>query len=394
MLDRFEEVAIVAAGKAAWPMACAAAAVLETRLMCGVVSGPQGARSLPAVIDAIAGSHPLPDAESVRAADRALAIAAMIRDRRGLLLALLSGGGSAMLAMAAEGITLAEKGSTIDRLSRAGVPIAGLNCVRKHLSAIKGGRLAVAVDGHCLTLAISDVHSPPDDPSTIASGPTVADPSTFRDALQVIDAARVRVTPAVLDLLERGAAGQIAETPKLDDARLRSTAFRVIANRRTAMAGAAHSAKERGYDVHLVDDAVTGEAAVAGKAFVERALAGLTTRGRGCAIASGETTVTVRGPGRGGRNQEFVLGAALELARRETRVVVCSAGTDGIDGPTDAAGGVVSSATMGEARARGVDLERALARNDAYAALEALGGLVTWGSTHTNTGDIHVLLKE
>lgn len=375
-------------------MARAAAEVLETRLTCGVVTGLRADSSLPAVIHVIPGSHPVPDRQSVGAAERALAIAAMIRDCRGLLVVLLSGGGSAMMAMPAEGISLAEKGSTIEALSRAGVAIEGINCVRKHLSAIKGGRLAAAADGHCLALAISDVHAPPDDPSTIASGPTVADPSTFGDALQVIDSARVHVAPAVRDLLERGAAGQIAETPKPGDARFPPGRFHMIANRRTAMAGAAQSAKARGYDVHLVDDAVTGEASAAGKAFVESALASLKTSGRACAIASGETTVTVRGPGRGGRNQEFVLGAALELARRETRAVVCSAGTDGIDGPTDAAGGVVSSGTMAEARARGVDLGRALARNDAYAALDALGGLVTWGSTHTNTGDIHILLKE
>ena len=167
----------------------------------------------------------------------------------------------------------------------------------------------------------------------------------------------------------------------------------MIANRRTAAEGAGRYARERGYSVHLIDAATTGEARAAGKLFVETALSALTSAGPGCAIASGETTVTIRGPGRGGRNQEFVLGAAQELARRQVAAVVCSTGTDGIDGPTDAAGGVVSSDTADEARARGVDLEHALSQNDAYAALDALGALVRWGPTHTNVGDVHVLLK-
>ena len=374
-------------------MASAAAAVLGSRLTCGVVTALPGFWSLPHVIDAIPGAHPLPDQYSLLAGTRALEVAAMIRDRRGLLLALLSGGGSAMLALPMAGVTLEDKRITIDALSRAGVPIAGINCVRKHLSAIKGGRLAAAADGNCLTLAISDVHEPPDDPSTIASGPTTADPSTFNDALETIAAAGAHVPDEVRALLKRGAAGDIPETPKAGAAVIGAAGFRVIANRRTAAEGAGRYARERGYSVHLIDAATTGEARAAGKLFVETALSALTSAGPGCAIASGETTVTIRGPGRGGRNQEFVLGAAQELARRQVAAVVCSTGTDGIDGPTDAAGGVVGSDTADEARARGVDLEHALSQNDAYAALDALGALVRWGPTHTNVGDVHVLLK-
>ena len=374
-------------------MASAAAAILGTRLTCGVVTALPGSWTLPAVVDAIPGAHPLPDRYSVLAGTRALEVAAIIRERRGLLLALLSGGGSAMLALPMAGVTIEDKRITIDALSRAGVPIAGINCVRKHLSAIKGGRLAAAADGHCLTLAISDVHEPPDDPSTIASGPTTPDPSTFREAMQIIDAAGASVPDAVRALLKRGAAGELPETPKADDRVVGAAPFRVIANRRTAVEGAGRYASERGFSVHLIDAAITGEARAAGKMFVETALSALTSPGPGCAIASGETTVAIRGPGRGGRNQEFVLGAARELARRQVAAAVCSAGTDGIDGPTDAAGGVVSSLTVDEARARGVDLEQALSQNDAYAALDALGALVRWGPTHTNVGDVHVLLK-
>jgi hydroxypyruvate reductase len=373
-------------------MAHAAAAVLEQRLTCGVVTALDGSWQLPSVVETIPGAHPLPDRYSVLVATRALEVAAMIRERRGLLLAMLSGGGSAMMALPVDGVTLADKRRTIDALSRAGLPIAAINCVRKHLSAVKGGRLAAAVDGDLLTLAISDVHEPPDDPSTIASGPTAPDPSTFRDAVQAIDAAGPPVPAAVRTLLERGAAEQIPDTPTAADTCFRAARFRVIANRHTAMHGAGRFATERGYAICMIDEAVTGEAADAGKAFVETALAGLTSNGPGCAIASGETTVTIRGPGRGGRNQEFVLGAARELARRQIPAVVCSVGTDGVDGPTNAAGAVVSSDTTREARARGLDLDRALGQNDAYAALDALGALVKWGPTDTNVGDVHVLL--
>ena len=319
-------------------------------------------------------------------------IAAMIHDRGGLLLALLSGGGSAMLAKPTRGITLEDKQSAIDILSRSGVPIAGINCVRKHLSAIKGGRLAAAA-GHCLTLAISDVHVPPDDPSTIASGPTVGDPSTFQEALQVIDAAAARVPVAVRDLLERGAAGRIDETPKPGDASLRGTAFKVIANRQSAMAGAMRLAEQRRYDVHVIEAAVTGEAAVAGMAFVRAALAMFAAEAPACAIASGETTVKVRGAGRGGRNQEFVIGAAMELNRMRIPAVVCSAGTDGIDGADGCRRRCRELRHDWRGARQGVDLDHALALNDAYAALDALGALVKWGPTQTNVGDVHVLLK-
>lgn len=373
-------------------MTQAAAAFLGERLTGGIATGTRGGGSLPPSVDWTEGAHPLPDEGSVRAARRAIGVAARAGEERGLLLALLSGGGSSMLALPADGITLDDKKRTIEVLSRAGVPIAELNCVRKHLSAIKGGRLAAAANGACLTLAVSDVHRPEDDAATIASGPTVGDPTTFEDALRVIDAAGGRVPPGVRAHLERGAAGEIGETPEAADPRLRASTFHVIANRHTAMDGAVREAKQRGYRVRVVDPAVQGEASAAGRAFAEDALAASGPGERGCVIASGETTVAVRGGGRGGRNQEFVLGAAMALAKRGHLTVVSSAGTDGIDGPTDAAGGVVTSATVADAYDKGVDMEAALASNDAYPALDTLGALIRWGPTLTNVGDVHVLL--
>jgi glycerate-2-kinase len=367
--------------------------VLDDKIVRGIVAGTRGAGSLPVTVTFIAGAHPDPDEQSIRAGSAALAIAAGAHSAGELVLALLSGGGSAMLALPVEGITLADKSRTIAVLSRAGVSIAGINTVRKHLSAIKGGRLGAAIDGPALTLAISDVHPPHDQATTIASGPTVADPTTFADALRVIDEAGAGVPAPVRAHLERGAQGRIPETPKPGDSRLASAAFHVIADRWLAMAGAMREAERRGYVPRILDAPTSGEASGAGEIFAARAgeVAPVTKPGL-CVIGSGETTVTVRGQGRGGRNQEFAIGAALALHGRASLAAVCSAGTDGVDGPTDAAGGVVTSSTASQALEAGVDLRGALADNDSYRALDALGALVRWGPTLTNVGDVHVLL--
>lgn len=296
-----------------------------------------------------------------------------------------------MLAAPPDGITLEDKRQITNALLRAGADIRQLNCVRKHLSRIKGGRLALAA-GRCTTLAISDVHRPPDDPGTIGSGPTVADDTTFSDALRVLDEYAIDVPGRVREYLERGASGAIDETPKPGDERLRDVAFRVIANRRTAMDAAAREAQRRGYAVRIIETPTYGEARDAGRAFATRALGELGAARRGCVIASGETTVTVRGRGRGGRNQEFVLGAAAVLAQVQRPVVVGSAGTDGVDGPTDAAGGIAFPSTPSRLERCGRRLEDVLAENEAYAALARLGDLITWGPTLTNVGDVHVLL--
>lgn len=372
-------------------MAQAAVAYLGTRLVGGVVCGSSGAGILPRELEWVQGAHPLPDWRSVHAARRALDRAAEAARNDELLLVLLSGGGSAMLALPAGGLTLEDKRATIDALSRRGVTITDLNTVRKHLSGLKGGRLAASQATTCLTLAISDVHVPQDDPTTIASGPTVADPTTFADALRVIDAAGATIPSRVRVHLERGASGEVSETPKPGDARLARCRFAVIANRRTAMGGAMREAERRGYVVSLIEDPVQGEAAPAGRAFAERGLTPDPGTSPKCVIAAGETTVAVRGPGRGGRNQEFALGAAEPLARPRFGVVA-SLGTDGVDGPTDAAGAIVTSATVSQASAWGMNINEVLAHNDAYRVLDKLDALIKWGPTLTNVGDVHVLL--
>lgn len=384
-------ICLIAAGKAAWPMTLAACAALGTRVVAGMSVGPRGPGELPTQIQWMDGAHPFPDDRSARAGARALELAGEASAGSTPVLLLLSGGASAMLAAPAPGITIEDKRRTADALMKAGADIAQLNCVRKHLSAVKGGRLGARA-GECLTLAISDVHAPPDDPATIASGPAAADPTTFHDALQVLDTTRCEVPDAVRAHLHRGADGRIPETLKPGDPRLAHCVSTIIGNRFTAMEGAAREARRRGYVVRIVHAATRGEARTSGRLFAELGLATPPVAGPMCVIASGETTVRVRGDGKGGRNQEFVLGAASPLAASRQTALVASLGTDGVDGPTDAAGAVASSTTAGRAAALGFDLDDVLNRNDAYPLLDRLGHLIKWGPTLTNVGDVHILL--
>jgi len=349
------------------------------------------------------GSHPLPNSASVDSARRAMALARGAMSRGELLVVLLSGGASAMLAAPADGMTIDDKIALTQHLLRSGLPIAAMNAVRKHVSAIKGGQLAAAA-GRSITYAISDVHSPvEDDPAVIGSGPTVADPSTFADALRALGLtpvrAHVELTP-VLAHLRRGARGEIAETPKPGDPRLADARFALAGSRRDAMEGAAIEAQQLGYIVQRLHPPTLGDAATAGRAFVGAAQAIVARVGRpACIIASGETTVTLEGKtGVGGRNQEFVLAAALAMAAdahgrtQPGDVALASVGTDGIDGPTTAAGAIADATTIARARALGLDASAALARHDSHPFFHALGDLVVTGATGTNVGDVQVLL--
>ena len=386
---------MVAAGKAAWPMAHAFARldiVERGPIANGVIAGPRvGTNPLDSSFEWFNAGHPFPNAHSVAAAARALELAQQSREH-GWLVVLLSGGASALLAAPAEGLTLDDKMETARVLMKAGLSIEPLNRVRKHLSRVKGGRLAVAAS-RTLTLAISDVHGPvPDDPSVIGSGPTVADPSTYADALQIV-AGLDGIPARVRQYLEQGAQGSLPETVKPGDPRLVDTVYAVIGNRRAALDGARAAAESLGYDVVEIDDPIVGEARVASLAFVSRAsqLAAGGDR-RICLLGAGETTVTVKGNGSGGRNQEFALAAVALLETLGKPAVLASAGTDGVDGPTDAAGAVVDSGTASRACQLQLDWESALARNDAYHFFEPLGDLLEWGPTGTNVGDVQVML--
>jgi hydroxypyruvate reductase len=383
---------VIAAGKAASVMldACVSYGITP-RSMLGI--GPAGSPAPPAGTDWHTGGHPLPTAGSVAGAQRALALAARVRPDE-LLLVLLSGGGSALMSLPAEGVTLEEKQHTVRRLLEAGADIHELNTVRKHLSVIKGGQLAAACAGRTLTLAVSDVVG--DDLSVIASGPTVADPSTFADALAVLArrGGEGVFPPSVVRRLHAGAAGEVPETPHAGDARLARATAVVIGPQRGAVEGARHAATSHGYTVHVVDEPVTGEAREAAAAHVA-SIARVTSHFAkpACVIAAGETTVTVTGPGKGGRNQEFTFAAARALDALGGEAVVASVGTDGIDGPTDAAGAIGDSTTFVRARSAGIeDPDSYLRDNNTYAFFDRLGDLIRTGPTRTNVGDIQIVL--
>jgi glycerate 2-kinase len=372
-------------------MASAAARRLDSRIRAGVVISPDPV-AVPDRFEGIVGGHPLPTAASEAAGRRALALAGSVAAGETLLV-LISGGASALMAAPAEGVTLADKRAATAQLLRGGADIYALNTVRKHLSDIKGGGLAARATGACLAFAISDVVG--DDLSVIASGPTIGDASRFQDAIDVVDrfGGPDAYPAAIVSRLRRGAAGAIAETPKPDDPRLARATTTVIGSRRNAMAGAAAAAAALGYDVLRIDDPVVGEARATAISHMRAVLARVNGVGRPvCVVSSGETTVHVTGHGKGGRNQEFVLAAAALLAPVSSPMVAASVGTDGIDGPTDAAGAIADSTTMVRAQAAGISPEHHLSDNDSYAFFETLGDLIHTGPTGTNVGDLQVIL--
>ncbi|MCC7007624.1 MAG: DUF4147 domain-containing protein [Acidobacteria bacterium] len=389
-LGRERAVRVVAAGKAAVGMATAVDQTIGGRMAAGVMTAAADA-PLPARWQAYAGTHPTPSAGSEAAGRAALALADDTRAAGGLLLVCLSGGASAMLAVPAPGLTIDEKLAATRRLLRAGLDIAELNVVRRHLSAVKGGQLAARA-GRSITLAISDVCTPvEDDPRVIGSGPTSADDSTFADALRVIDrhALRGELPPAVMRHLEAGQAGRVEGPVPSGDPRLRQAAYWIVGSRHDAMRAAAEVARRLGYDVTLVKAPTIGEARHAGRDLVDRVR---TLERPHCLITSGETTVKVKGHGRGGRNQEVAI-AAMELLAGLAPAALASIGTDGVDGPTDAAGAFVDAGTVQQLGAgAAATIADALDRNDAYPLLDRLGCLIRTGPTGTNVGDLQVVL--
>ena len=388
---------VIAAGKAAAPMieACVAASAvpLRTLLAIGPRRGAEFSIALPPSTIWYDAGHPLPDGGSVAGAQRALAVA-RASGEQDLLLVLISGGGSALMALPAPGIPLDAKQRTARILMEQGADIYELNTVRKHLSAIKGGQLALAARGSVLTLAVSDVVG--DDLSVIASGPTVADDSTFAGALDVLArrGGHVMYPQPVVDRLQSGAAGQVPETPSSGDVRLARAVAEVIGPQRGAIDGARRAAEALGYHVYVVPEAVTGEARSAGREHVTRTAQAVASMPRpACVIASGETTVTVTGTGKGGRNQEFAFAMAQSLAALGSRVAAASVGTDGIDGPTDAAGAIVDPTTLARAAAAGLAApEDYLNNNNTYEFFDRIGDLIRTGPTNTNVGDLQVIL--
>jgi hydroxypyruvate reductase len=398
-LSSLRKIHLVGAGKAGRAMGEVALAALGKRVAGGVIAVPRGAEGQSGPLRFAAAGHPVPDIFSLAAAREILSL--LERSGKGdLVVALVSGGGSAMLSAPAEGITMEEKAETIRLLLRGGADITSFNAVRKHLSEVKGGLLARAAKPATVwALLLSDVAG--DDPSVIASGPFSPDPTTYADAIGVLERYGIyyAVPSPVRRHLAEGAAGSLPETPKPDDPAFLGTTAALVGTNRTAMdAAALRMARERDAGptaIVLLPDFLHGEARECARSFCSRlrkAADALSPGHSVVMIAGGETTVNVRGRGKGGRNQEFSLAAALELAG-EGAMAVLAAGTDGIDGPTDAAGAYADETTVARASSLGLDPGAHLENNDAYPFFESLGDLVVTGPTGTNVADLVIGLS-
>ncbi|MDH3260177.1 MAG: DUF4147 domain-containing protein [Acidimicrobiia bacterium] len=377
-----DAVRLLAFGKAAPAMARAAVDELAGTEISGLVVSNHG-EPLPDGLELRVTGHPLPDQRSADAAQAALELLHGAGERD-LVLCLISGGGSALLELPAAGVALPDVQATVDALLSSGADINEQNTVRKHLSAIKGGRLAQAADPAWLfTLILSDVVNNPLD--VIASGPTVPDPTTYADALDVLDRynLRSRVPEAIVSHLLAGLAATIDETPKI---RYPRQVISIVGDGAAAARGAATAARRAGLPVVIATTTMTGDART-------EALRCLEATGPGVTVFAGETTVHLAGRGRGGRNQEAALAAAQQLAG-DPSTVFATLGTDGIDGPTEAAGAIVDGGTISRGLETGLDAERFLANNDSGTYLQATRDLLVTGPTGTNVGDVWVVMKD
>ena len=391
-LDDGPPVRLLGIGKASGPMAVAAAGRLGDRLAGGVVLGPAETVAGLSIsgVEVLGVDHPLATARNVEAARRVEAMVGGLGEGERLVL-LLSGGSSAHLTLPAPGLALEDVRAVTDALLRAGATIDELNCVRKHCEALKGGRLAaLAHPARVVALVLSDVVG--DRLDVIGSGPVVGDPTTYADALAVLERRGAAGAGAgVAAHLRRGMAGEIDETPKPGDARLAGVEARIVGGRGTAMHAAAAWARSRGFRVRRLDGEVEGESALVGRALVREALSA--RAGRPSAwIAAGETTVSgVASGARGGPAQELALAGAVELDGRGRKLLV-SLATDGVDGSSDGAGAWVTGASAWSMRRAGVDASAALAAHESERALDLVGAVIRTGPTGTNVNDLAVLL--
>lgn len=390
-LDRYENIFVVGAGKAGASMASAVEELLGDRITTGLVNVKYGYTAHTDIISVHEAGHPMPDESGVMGT-RVMIDLLKGTDEDDLVLCLISGGGSALMTLPVEGVTLEDVQELTDLLLRSGAPIQAINAVRKHLSQVKGGQLArLAHPSTVVSLILSDVVGSPLD--VIASGPTVPDTTTFAHALAVLERYGIadQVPKSIRRHFQRGLNGAILDTPKAGDPVLEKVQNVIVADNARACAAALEAAEARGFNTLLLSTYIEGEARE-----VAQVLAGLAKEivasGRpvpapACLIMGGETTVTIRGDGRGGRNQELALAAALAI-QDKPNVLIASLATDGTDGPTDAAGGLVDTQTVERGQSRGLSAQQALANNDAYTYLTEVGDLLMTGPTNTNVNDV------
>ncbi len=394
-LTNFENVYLVGAGKATAPMAAAMEAILGDWLTDGVITVKYGHTAPLKKVRTIEAGHPVPDMNGEAGSEQILSLA-QTAGENDLLLCMISGGGSALLPRAVPGVTLADKQETTRILLACGATIHEINTLRKHLSMIKGGNLAVAAaPATVVSLLLSDVVG--DDLDVIGSGPTVPDGSTFKECAAIVEQYGIadQLPKPVVDHFSKGLAAEAKETPKADDPAFERTTNIVIGSNLDALLAARQEAEKRRYQTLILSSAIEGETSEV--AHIHAAIAkeviqtGHPIRPPACILSGGETTVTLKGDGKGGRNQEFALCAAGDIAGK-VPVIMLSGGTDGNDGPTDAAGAVIDHTTLDRAAAQNLEIEDYLANNDAYHFFEPLNDLLITGPTNTNVMDVRIIL--
>jgi len=398
-LSRYKQVIVLGIGKASARMASAMERILEGELSAGFVITKYGHGLKLRKIQGMEAGHPVPDENSMEGA-RILSQMAAEADEHTLIINLISGGGSSLFCLPADGISLEDKRQTTRVLLASGADIDEMNCIRKHISQVKGGGLArIASPARLINLILSDVIG--DRIDTIASGITAPDPTTFQDALSIVQkyALDDKLPQAVRDHLVCGAQGKIPETPKAGDTVFRNTVNIILGNNTLACNAARKTAQRLGYDARILSTTLAGEASGAGTYFAQFAKvidSGKSGIAKPAAIiAGGETTVTIRGKGKGGRNQEMALAFGIELHRifpGSSNIFFLSAGTDGSDGPTDAAGAFITPEFMEKMKSISAQAAASLAENDAYNFFSNTGNLFKTGPTYTNVCDIQILV--
>jgi len=394
-LNQYDRILVVGGGKASAAMAQPVEEILGERLKGGILNVKYSHTVPLNIIRINEAGHPVPDEAGLSGTQQIIQLLSQSGDRD-LVICLISGGGSALMPSPAKGLTLEDKRQLTQHLLESGAAIQEINALRKHVSRIKGGRLArLAYPSTLIALILSDVIG--DDLDSIASGPTVPDKSTYQECLHILEKYNIqhKLPTEVFGLLEKGAKGEIEETPKADDPAFERTQNVIIASNILAIRAAQKKAEELRYHTLILSSLIEGETREVSK--VHAAIAKEITNTANpipkpaCVISGGETTVTIRGKGLGGRNQEFVLAAAIEI-EGSGNVVILSGGTDGTDGPTDAAGAIADGTTLQRAKTLGLDAEHYLRENDSYHFFQPLDDLLMTGPTYTNVMDLRLVM--
>jgi glycerate 2-kinase len=394
-ISKVKNIYVIGSGKASAPMAAAVEDILGDRITSGIINVKYGHTAEVKRVKLVEAGHPVPD-ENGQAGAQAILDLAKTAGAGDLLICLVSGGGSALLPLPCEGMTLKDKQDTTSVLLACGATIHEINAIRKHLSGVKGGQLArAAYPADIISLMLSDVIG--DDLDVIASGPTVPDYSTYQDCMDIFSKYGIvqKLPEKIIRHMEAGIAGNLPETPKKGDPAFEKTKNLVIGSNIDAVETAKAEAESLGYNTIVLSSMIEGEtkevALVHGAMAREVLKNGYPAAAPACILSGGETTVTIKGDGKGGRNQEFALAAAMDIAGQEN-IVVLSGGTDGNDGPTDAAGALSDTRTIERAEEMKLSPQTYLNNNDSYHFFEKLGDLLKTGPTNTNVMDVRIML--